>query len=1197
MSALASMPKATSFAVSCATVDDFMPRNPLIDLAGGGRPFAVAPRQSPGRTPLEPDLLTLGSDNVMHHFRPDNSDAGWREETITLPNLGTDATVRLDASGAYPSDGEERMVVVVAVKNPKNPGFLALQHKVDGGWKLLDVPYEKRAFHEILLAMGRSKDSGFARLAGGKAMTFYACVPEGGFVGMAFDQYGVLKAIVPKGLTRGMDHLAANQTREPIVIRRERDGLRIIPGRGDFDRRDELPIVFGAESYFTPLALGPSPDSTFVRPVTDHGQICRGAVVRDSAGGAAFVPIDRDGRPGVATVLSGLPQGVMSLQGVAEDDGNFTFFATDGLGLIWRARWKGGPVQWEPLGQRGQRLTAPQTLGGQPCVYLEGRNGGVDRLALTTEGEWVRQTVDVGEQTPEAEPAIVHAIQIATVTAQSDPTGETPMHVLADQPVLVEHEGRLVRLTPDRPYLVVSNATGSVRFKMRAAGLEAPVLTVKYPEGSTPPARFRPQDAALKKLAGTDQDFPVDATTLKAAGLMPAETAPDDAAKLAKTIRATAHAAYAEGAADAMQFQKRRRLAAEPLAEVAPVGVRITRTENGFTISDSVPGPDFLSDAAAAAGGGDGWGAFWGWVRGAWDKVTDFVIEVADKVVRVAAQIGKDVQEFFAKSARRIGEGLQGLFAFLNRLGSDLIDAAGRAMRWVAEKLGWDDVIRAKTAVKSYTLQSLTDIEHCIGHAMADALSRGIGWAKGQVDTVFDKAIGLSQGEPGKQSGPVTQSPVRGNLQSHGATALSVQHAVPDKPAESVLFTPSPELKAKLLELGEHAKAFGKGDQVANILKSLAAVFEGKTSVVDGLKVVLGEVLDGLRRLVILALDVADVIQRLVLELVAYAIRMMRTVLETPISKLGSAFAWVNSLYKRISGGADLSMIDLSCLLFVTPGVILHHLILRKPIIPPDTPQRPTETFLATAPALLDVGKSNDPPKPVTDGAVWFFNLMKPVFNFCSAVWTFLRSIVCRAEDALRTAVIMGDEIVSANLAKVFGWLVRIVDWGLMIWMLADVYFTYLSGWVEEKLKTVPGLVVPMIAVLVVVCILGMLEPVISVVWAAITPTVTIWALAFLAIPIAGATFGYNLYQWVEAAPPSGAPEKVKAAFHLDRVAGLLNQLRGLVQLGVPGGAMIARSGDPVTGGVLIGLNMSVNVLFYGLSGLLMGASAILKAT
>jgi hypothetical protein len=1218
-------PRATSFVASCATFNDSMPRDRALEFGLEGRPFTVAARRDINERALDPDLLVVTPDGHLRRFIPTNTEAAaWREESFALPELAGAVIVGVRASEMDPRAGDEQLAVTISAVTPQGqPLFLIVQRMADG-WRRLTPPPGPGRPDEIAHMLAMSLDSGFAGLAGGKIMAFYACVNRRGLslLSYGFDNRGGTSFLATMSVGQGVDRLVGLRDGNCANVRWEEDGALSL-SVGQINPREVYSPIIGVR--FEPprarvrLPIGRPQDASGVRPLVDSLQLCHGVLVRDTDGLLAFVSIDEQGGFGEATRLNGEAKGPARIAETATalgDDGQVHLFATDDAGGLWHAEWSqaDGPeaLVWTATGHKVRWPSAPPRIAGPPRVFVERAGGhGVDQISRASDGDWVREGVAIGGATMESEPTAVHAIQVSTVTAQSDSVAGALVSVRADRPVIVEHEGRLVRLTPEGGLDIRSNPTGSVRFKMRADGLEAPVLTFSYPDApGTPPTEFRPQDAALRRMAGLDPRFPVTDEALKASGLLPANLTPDETAKLGDTIRAAARSAYSKGAEQPMQFSKRRMLAS---ADAAPPseGVTIERTATGFSVTaanDEDVGLTRRGLMATSAADSSS-GGFWNWLRGVWQEVKAFTVRVVEGVVQLVVKTASKVMEFLADTARRIGEGLQALLSWINQLGENLVDAGKRAVKWLAESLGWDDVIRAKDAVKAFTRQTLVDLENTVGHAIPDTVHRGLAWARGEVESLFDKAIERFGGQTAGQGERSSASPIRGQLQSNGATALSVQHAVPDRPSERPLFSLSPDFHERVAQMCNRAREVSDNPALKDGFTRLTKLLDGKTNLAEGMSLLLGDVLRLLKPLALLALDLADVIQTLVFELIAKVIRLVREVLERPVTSLGSGFDWVNSFYKGVSGGADLSIVDLSSLLFVTPGVILHRLIVGKPLTPQDQPAPPVETFIAAAPGLLKADQAGDsvqavpqPPTAITDGAKKFFAWAQPVFAFCSAVWTFLRSIICRIEDVLRIADVSG--VPATGTARtVFTWLVRIADYALLGWSLAEMYFTTIGAWIETQVRKNPVLAVfavaiGVLAVVLVVTTEGFIPAVSAAITALAIPLIWFTAVALLVWGMV--MLVVTLVKWIIYAPPPGSNPNREAQFHIRQVASTLLALRQCLQLGVPMGTTLARSGEPVTaaaGAVMIVVNVGGNVLFYGLGGLLMGSAAILAVT
>jgi hypothetical protein len=168
-------PKPNDIISSTATLADHFPRALAFDLGIEGEPFAVAGHRNIDGSVADPDLLVIGSDGVLRHFRPNGgTSATWTEDQFAVPDFKDGIVRRINASAQDPSTGDERLVVTISgLTANREPRFVVVE-RTARGWRRFTVPPGPIEDRDLFPAVA----SGFVGIAGGKLQTYYACLPR-----------------------------------------------------------------------------------------------------------------------------------------------------------------------------------------------------------------------------------------------------------------------------------------------------------------------------------------------------------------------------------------------------------------------------------------------------------------------------------------------------------------------------------------------------------------------------------------------------------------------------------------------------------------------------------------------------------------------------------------------------------------------------------------------------------------------------------------------------------------------------------------------------------------------------------------------------------------------------------------------------------------------------------------------------------
>ncbi|EHP94734.1 hypothetical protein [Methylorubrum extorquens] len=1007
---------ASAFLVSTATFEDFMPDETIINAGIEGRPFTVVSRwNGPGKS-ADPALIAVTGEGTMRYFAADSSvdTLDWFDDIVPIPDLSGATVTRIVGLGS-PRGLNDITVLISALSSANEPFIVAMRKNEREGWSRVPVPDGYLTSIDQAAQFVNSGSVGLAALPSGPVI-IHSCQIGSPPVAFISTKEGIASFAVEASYMASTHYIALPDGALGM-LQTVGDVLELTQlemPRADHDSPTVRSYPTGEPSQQR-LPFGELSTASQLIPLADPEGVCRGIIVWTPDGSMAYLPIIGSQLQSSQLLLAPSDRPGMLGEVVASLDqaGTAYVFARDTVARIWQMQWNiNTPLQevvWQATGYRGRGLDAPEIVPGTPSLVYQSLSGHSQHISRTISGDWVGRQVAVSSANAAPERAMVHAIQISTVTVQAVPVGEVPVELYADRRCVVEHEGRLIRLDPIIPATLRSNQLGALRLKIRATSLEAPVLTVHFIGKEDSAVRFRPQDGALRRLAGLDPHFPVNGESMKLAGLIPANIDPENASRIADTVRRAASTAYFENGGQPLHHQRerlfqqdRRRILASQ-GDSGSVGFEVQRIGGAAVIGDAVVQDRARSVQDVIAASSGSWSDFWGYVTGAWENVEKVVVsaiqDVADaahSIVQISVQIGSEIKNFIANTARRIGEGLEAVLGWLKSLGDQIKDKATEVCAWLAEKLNWEEVINAKTVVRSMAIQALIDIERVVSAAVPAAISREMGWLQTQVSSTMDNAVARLQGISSLSSYAANSS-AHATLQSEGVKILAIQHSIPSHVPSRELFQPSDLLLSKFDILNKSIQSYSTNGNLRAAIDRVGVLLSGEVSLQDGVNALLSGLILEMKDLVILAIQAADVIQTAVFQLVGDLIALVREIITTPVARANKDLAWINGLYKHLSGGADLDMLDLAALFFVAPGVILHGLISTKKLVPDSSAPQITMYGI-----LADQVTTTASERAIDHPAVKYFHEHEPWIRLCQSVFFVVRSRLSPIEDGIR---------------------------------------------------------------------------------------------------------------------------------------------------------------------------------------------------
>ncbi|MGA0609258.1 hypothetical protein [Caldimonas sp. KR1-144] len=637
------------------------------------------------------------------------------------------------------------------------------------------------------------------------------------------------------------------------------------------------------------------------------------------------------------------PGGVIGVAvGQAQQGLAMVFAVDDAQQRLWLLRQAAGTTQavgfepWVQLGNNVASLTCPWSMGAGPELLFYDLRGNVNHLCQQVQqGNWFQQAI--ATPAPDGQPladSASYCTEFVTTDANGMMLPGQVVEVSADRPCVAVINSLAYHVGVDAPATVVSDMQGRVTVAVEAASLVSPALQVSA-AGLGTRGGYRADLRAHQRLAGQDPSFAVNGTTMQAAGLIPASVSPSDADELAQRAQALGQAAVAmHGAA----------LGPAGPAAAARSPIRHRAWEVDFRRSAGMCRDLGAAEAAqlqAAATGSvlsDIWGDICNFFRNVIDDLEKLAVSIADGLVYVAVTIGQEVKHFVLKTLAEVGDCIEVFLQAVAALAKDVVDAVETAVKWLRMLFDWDDVLLTKQVVRYYLSESLTNLQAGVADQVPKALIGAfdavkndiVGWID-QIESYIEAGTSFNQMGPQSSSDPVSQGgpPLAGiglasAYQANG-TQCNYLHSkllangpratgLPTSLSAGAGFDPSTIIAA-------FEQAF-PSQQLQQSWQKVQAYSAQIRSAGSFLEVVVLDALEAVKDLALLVISGIEAVLLALVDLLALALTAFDDVMSVSIE-----IPFISQLYRDISGGQDLSMLDLMSLLIALPTTLLYKLM------------------------------------------------------------------------------------------------------------------------------------------------------------------------------------------------------------------------------------------------------------------------------
>ncbi len=290
------------------------------------------------------------------------------------------------------------------------------------------------------------------------------------------------------------------------------------------------------------------------------------------------------------------------------------------------------------------------------------------------------------------------------------------------------------------------------------------------------------------------------------------------------------------------------------------------------------------------------------------EKAVHFTVEALKEGVRIVIKVGEEIFNWIAKTAREIAGFVQKVLESVKVFFKDVFD-------FLAFLFDWQAIVDTKNALKAYTNNAISGLRAEIGHIKSfvdRTLDELIGKLTPELLELPAHAKSMGMQDVQKKQPSASADPRSNWLNSKKSFVTRAGDGggkLPDIPTElSQVFS---DFVAKVTP---HLQSIGQG-----FVKELEELRQGFSDLIDG-KIGFGTLLELLvRKLAGLGLFTA----RHIIDILLESLEALLAVAQYGLNK-----AWhiplISDIYKKISGNAEMSFLDVVCLLIAIPTTILY---------------------------------------------------------------------------------------------------------------------------------------------------------------------------------------------------------------------------------------------------------------------------------
>ena len=323
-------------------------------------------------------------------------------------------------------------------------------------------------------------------------------------------------------------------------------------------------------------------------------------------------------------------------------------------------------------------------------------------------------------------------------------------------------------------------------------------------------------------------------------------------------------------------------------------------------------------------------GSFWDWFVNATEKATAALVKVVKKVVRDAVTglkkiiktitatielIGKQAEQFIVRTVEEAASFVAGVF---RQIGI----AIGKVFDFFCQLFNGGDIVLTKRVLKAFVNKSFDHFGDMITE-WEELGDKFFDDAKKEVGKRFDQ-LSESLTHPNHQSGFKNSSPAhrQPGVQNHWMEHKMVAHLSKSE-------WKNPKIVASIQSMETQAKsAFEKILEPLidkEVFKSFGEIWNELSTAIhnpyEAIPHLVKALVEGLKAVTLVTIDVAHVIFNALLELAKGILNQIKSLLNETIY-----IPLISEIYRMWVPGSDLSLLEVSCLMFALPGTLLYKL-------------------------------------------------------------------------------------------------------------------------------------------------------------------------------------------------------------------------------------------------------------------------------
>ncbi|MFN8393637.1 MAG: hypothetical protein U0176_03085 [Bacteroidia bacterium] len=386
------------------------------------------------------------------------------------------------------------------------------------------------------------------------------------------------------------------------------------------------------------------------------------------------------------------------------------------------------------------------------------------------------------------------------------------------------------------------------------------------------------------------------------------------------------------------------------LARIAPAGTR----HFGFRLTQGKASYLAYTPAMAATQQQALMKTSGNWFTGAWGDAWNFIKQagtaIADGFEIVVTTLGNAVNAtvaFVIKGVKYLYNGavslVQEVFTMVEGVFSAIGVAFEELVQWLGYIFDWQDILRTKSAIASLVSFSF-ELQVQSIDILKGQLSQSLQEASSQLDQYTDQFLASLRAD-GKASSLLT-----GPGKSSEADAVNAHNIVLNSLADNGddVAPPAPESMGDVFDnlIQGISSSFEERVSLDQFKEILQALFSPDLSATERLDAILASAATFLRNLAQFVLEVSDALLTAVLDAIKIGLQALRDRLEKP---WGDGF--IVSLYRRVTGEAQMSTLDLFTLMVAVPVSPVYKLMSGAAAFPDQTS---LDQFQAYLKAIVD---------------------------------------------------------------------------------------------------------------------------------------------------------------------------------------------------------------------------------------------------